>query len=65
LDVESKDALQQAKVMGMMVEESENKMRTHIENVYFDRVKGIVEDLRSIPNLSARASGRMVLPVGQ
>ena len=35
------------KIMGMMVENAENTMRNHMDSVYFDRVKGIIKNMRS------------------
>ncbi|KAH7817627.1 F-actin-capping protein subunit beta [Monocercomonoides exilis] len=65
LGVHATTPAQQAKTMGMMVEESENQMRSHIETVYFGRVKGIVSDLRSVQELRFKASTKMVLPIGE
>ncbi|KAK2957969.1 putative F-actin-capping protein subunit beta [Blattamonas nauphoetae] len=49
------------RTMGQMIEESENKMRAHIETVYFGRLKGIVSDLRSVTELKNLPSNRMVI----
>lgn len=35
------------KQLGMMVEEAENNMRGHMENVYFGRVQGVIKSLRA------------------
>jgi hypothetical protein len=60
--VPGKTPTQQAKTMGMMIEEAEIKLRDHIDSVYFTRVAGIVSDLRSVQPLSKKASLKMALP---